>query len=122
MRVLVFLLITIFPGLSHAAGAALLRWQDTQQAVPELQSDVTANKVWKLCALYPSLKDSYWLSVNYGMLEAARKYGVSLKVLEAGGYRQFSTQKHKSPSASNGEQMPYCWVVARRPSRIFPRR
>ncbi|KAE9776501.1 TMAO reductase system periplasmic protein TorT, partial [Escherichia coli] len=35
MRVLVFLLITIFPGLSHAAGAALLRWQDTQQAVPE---------------------------------------------------------------------------------------
>ena len=93
MRVLVFLLITLFPGLSHAAGAALLRWQDTQQAVPELQSDVTANKVWKLCALYPSLKDSYWLSVNYGMLEAARKYGVSLKVLEAGGYRQFSTQK-----------------------------
>ena len=93
MRVLVFLLITLFPGLGHATGSALLRWPDTQQAVPEPLTDVTANKVWKLCALYPSLKDSYWLSVNYGMLEAAKKYGVSLKVLEAGGYRQFDTQK-----------------------------
>ncbi|EPO5274326.1 TMAO reductase system periplasmic protein TorT [Citrobacter braakii] len=93
MRVLVFLLITLFPGLGHATGSALLRWQDTQHAVPEPLTDVTANKVWKLCALYPSLKDSYWLSVNYGMLEAAKKYGVSLKVLEAGGYRQFDTQK-----------------------------
>lgn len=33
MRVLVFLLITLFPGLSHAAGSALLRWQDTRQSV-----------------------------------------------------------------------------------------
>lgn len=73
MRVLVFLLITLFLGLSHAAGAALLRWQDTQQAVPESHVAVTASRVWKLCALYPSLKDSYWLSVNYGMLEAAKK-------------------------------------------------
>lgn len=93
MRVLVFLLITLFPGLSHAAGSALLRWQDTRQSVSVPQTDVTASKVWKLCALYPSLKDSYWLSVNYGMLEAAKKYGVSLKVFEAGGYRQFTTQK-----------------------------
>ena len=34
MRVLVFLLITLFPGLGHATGSALLRWPDTQQAVP----------------------------------------------------------------------------------------
>jgi protein TorT len=93
MRVLLFLLITLFSGLGHATESVLLRWQDTQQAVPQSQMTVTANKPWKLCALYPSLKDSYWLSVNYGMLEAAKKYGVSLKVFEAGGYRQFSTQK-----------------------------
>lgn len=93
MRVLLFLLITLFPDLGHATESVLLRWRDSQQAVPQSQLTVTANKAWKLCALYPSLKDSYWLSVNYGMLEAARKYGVSLKVFEAGGYRQFSTQK-----------------------------
>lgn len=93
MRVLLFLLITLFPGLGHATESLLLRWQGPRQAVPQSQLTVTANKTWKLCALYPSLKDSYWLSVNYGMLEAAKKYGVSLKVFEAGGYRQFSTQK-----------------------------
>lgn len=93
MRVLVFLLITLFPSLGHATESLLLRWQGARQAVPQSQLTVTANKAWKLCALYPSLKDSYWLSVNYGMLEAARKYGISLKVFEAGGYRQFSTQK-----------------------------
>ncbi|MEG0800526.1 TMAO reductase system periplasmic protein TorT [Citrobacter sp.] len=93
MRVLVFLLITLFPGLAHATGAALLRWQNTQLAVAEQQTGVIATKAWKLCALYPSLKDSYWLSVNYGMLDAAKKYGVSLKVLEAGGYRQLAMQK-----------------------------
>lgn len=93
MRVLLFLLITLFPGLGHATESVLLRWQGTRQTVPQSQLTVTANKAWKLCALYPSLKDSYWLSVNYGMLEAAKKYGVSLKVFEAGGYRQFSTQK-----------------------------
>lgn len=40
-----------------------------------------------------SLKDSYWLSLNYGMQEAARRYGVDLKVLEAGGYSQLATQQ-----------------------------
>ncbi|WP_102564210.1 TMAO reductase system periplasmic protein TorT [Vibrio sp. 10N.286.49.B3] len=40
----------------------------------------------KICALYPHLKDSYWLSVNYGMVSEAKQQGVELRVLEAGGY------------------------------------
>lgn len=40
----------------------------------------------KICAIYPHLKDSYWLSVNYGMVEEAKKQQVELKVLESGGY------------------------------------
>lgn len=40
----------------------------------------------KICAIYPHLKDSYWLSVNYGMVSEARKQHVELRVLEAGGY------------------------------------
>lgn len=40
----------------------------------------------KICAIYPHLKDSYWLSVNYGMVTEAEKQGVNLRVLEAGGY------------------------------------
>lgn len=45
-----------------------------------------ASKPWKLCALYPHLKDAYWLSVNYGMVEQSRQLGVELKVLDANGY------------------------------------
>lgn len=52
-------------------------------------------KPWQLCALYPHLKDSYWLSVNYGMVEHAEKLGVSLRVLEAGGYFQIENQRQQ---------------------------
>ncbi|MBY5922295.1 TMAO reductase system periplasmic protein TorT [Ferrimonas balearica] len=46
----------------------------------------------KLCALYPHLKDSYWLSVNAGMVEQAQALGVELKTFEAGGYEHQATQ------------------------------
>lgn len=45
-----------------------------------------AEKRWTFCALYPHLKDSYWLSVNYGMVVQAKKLGVALRIFEAGGY------------------------------------
>lgn len=47
---------------------------------------------WRICASYPHLKDSYWLSVNYGMVEQARKLGVALHVVEAGGYPNLERQ------------------------------
>jgi protein TorT len=51
-----------------------------------------ASKKWKLCALFPHLKDSYWLSVDYGMVEEARRQGVALTILQAGGYDQLPKQ------------------------------
>ncbi|MGF1719407.1 TMAO reductase system periplasmic protein TorT [Vibrio kyushuensis] len=48
-----------------------------------------------ICAVYPHLKDSYWLSVNYGMVEEATKLGVNLKVFEAGGYPNQVKQKQQ---------------------------
>jgi len=45
-----------------------------------------AQRKWHLCILYPHLKDDYWLSVNYGMVEEARRLGVSFALNEAGGY------------------------------------
>ncbi|BDY04942.1 TMAO reductase system periplasmic protein TorT [Ferrimonas sp. YFM] len=47
---------------------------------------------FKVCALYPHLKDSYWISVNQGMAERAKEYGMALKVMEAGGYANQDTQ------------------------------
>ena len=54
-----------------------------------------ASKPWKLCAVYPHLKDSYWLSINYGMVEHAKALGIELKVMEAGGYPNLDKQKNQ---------------------------
>lgn len=51
-----------------------------------------ASRKWRICASYPHLKDSYWLSVNYGMVEEARRLGVELQVVEAGGYPNLERQ------------------------------
>lgn len=46
----------------------------------------------KICAVYPHLKDSYWLSINFGMTEQAKQRAIELKVLEAGGYQNTDEQ------------------------------
>ncbi len=51
----------------------------------------TSDKI-KLCAVYPHLKDSYWLSINFGMTEQAKQRSIELKVLEAGGYQNTDEQ------------------------------
>lgn len=51
-----------------------------------------AARDWHLCILYPHLKDAYWLSVNYGMVEEARRLGLSFEVFEAGGYPNLARQ------------------------------
>ena len=51
-----------------------------------------AERKWRICASYPHLKDSYWLSVNYGMVETAQRLGVALRVVEAGGYPNLERQ------------------------------
>lgn len=51
-----------------------------------------AARPWLICAAYPHLKDSYWLSVNYGMVEQARALGIRLQVVEAGGYPNLDRQ------------------------------
>ncbi len=92
MRVLLLLLLSLFM-LSAFSADNLLRWHDAQHFSVQPSTPLKTKRAWKLCALYPSLKDSYWLSLNYGMQEAARRYGVDLKVLEAGGYSQLATQQ-----------------------------
>lgn len=98
MRALIsffFLIIIVSNVETASAETGLLHWTRADRAIPWRQTSVNASKPWKLCALYPSLKDSYWLSVNYGMQKAAKLYGVDLKVLEASGYRQLATQQQQ---------------------------
>lgn len=54
-----------------------------------------AARDWTLCVAYPHLKDSYWLSVNHGMVEEARRLGVSFRLVEAGGYPNLERQRQQ---------------------------
>jgi periplasmic protein TorT len=49
-------------------------------------------KRWKLCALVPRVKDSYWIAADYGLIEEAKRLGVDIAVFEAGGYGNLPRQ------------------------------
>ena len=68
-------------------------FDDSSAAVPIDYTPLDhAARPWRFCVLYPHLKDAYWLSVNYGMVEEARRLGVAFDVFEAGGYPNLSRQ------------------------------
>lgn len=52
-----------------------------------------ASKPWKLCTVFPHLKDAYWLGVNYGMVQEAKRLGVELRFFEAAGYPNLTRQQ-----------------------------
>lgn len=52
----------------------------------------SAEKPWHLCVLFPHMKDSYWVAVNYGIVDQARKLGIKATILEAGGYTEAAKQ------------------------------
>jgi protein TorT len=51
-----------------------------------------ASRRWDLCVSFPHMKDAYWLGVDYGVVEEARRLGVKLQVVEAGGYTNLNKQ------------------------------
>jgi protein TorT len=54
-----------------------------------------ARKKWRIRVFIPHLKDAYWLGVNYGLIDEARRLGVSLSIYEAGGYDQLAVQRRQ---------------------------
>ena len=51
-----------------------------------------ASQPWKICVSFPHMKDAYWLGVDYGVAEEASRLGVSMNLLDAGGYTELNTQ------------------------------
>ena len=77
-----------------------------QQWSPPLEFDSEATSVpyvpaarslhrWSFCVLLPTMTDAYWLAVNYGMVQAAQRLGVALRVFDAGGYAQIDRQREQ---------------------------
>lgn len=51
-----------------------------------------AAKAWELCVSFPHMKDAYWLGVDYGVAEEAKRIGVKMQLVEAGGYTELQKQ------------------------------
>ncbi|MDQ0390378.1 TMAO reductase system periplasmic protein TorT [Labrys monachus] len=51
-----------------------------------------ASQPWKICVSFPHMKDAYWLGVDYGVVDEAKRLGVSMNLLNAGGYTELNTQ------------------------------
>ncbi len=54
-----------------------------------------AQKPWRIRVFIPHLKDAYWLGVNFGLIDEARRLGVNLTIQEAGGYGQLEVQRQQ---------------------------
>ena len=64
-----------------------------------------AEKKWNICVSFPHMKDAYWLAVDYGVSEEAKDLGVTIHLVEAGGYTNLSKQISQiEDCASNGAQ------------------
>ncbi len=51
-----------------------------------------ADKKWQLCVSFPHMKDAYWTAVNYGIISEAKRLGVKVNLVEAGGYTNLNKQ------------------------------
>ena len=51
-----------------------------------------ASKPWNLCVLFPHMKDTFWVAVDYGIVEEAKRMGVNMTLYQAGGYENLPKQ------------------------------
>lgn len=49
-------------------------------------------KRWKLCVLFPHLKDPYWLAANYGIVQEVLRDRLSMQLFHAEGYEHIDQQ------------------------------
>ncbi|WP_027555781.1 TMAO reductase system periplasmic protein TorT [Bradyrhizobium sp. Cp5.3] len=51
-----------------------------------------ASKNWSICVSFPHMKDAFFLAANYGIVDEAKKLGVSVQTFDAGGYTELGKQ------------------------------
>lgn len=94
-------LATVIPASAMAADA----WYpyEAEEVTPAFAADGAVNpvtytplekaeKAWNICVSFPHMKDAYWLGVNYGVAEEAKRLGVKMNNVEAGGYTELANQ------------------------------
>lgn len=51
-----------------------------------------ATQEWHIGALFPHIKDPWWIASNYGLMEECKRLGVRVTCFEAGGYVNLERQ------------------------------
>ena len=62
------------------------------QKVVEYTPLPKASKPWNICVLFPHMKDTFWVAVDYGVVEEAKRMGVNMTLYQAGGYENLPKQ------------------------------
>lgn len=65
---------------------------DSPRSTVEYRPLDKASSKWDICVSFPHMKDAYWTAVNYGVVEEARRLGVKMQMVEAGGYTNLNRQ------------------------------
>ena len=73
-----------------------------------------ASKPWEICVSFPHMKDAYWLAVDYGVAEEAKRQGVKMQLVEAGGYTELAEadladrglRRRPAPTPSSSARSP----------------
>jgi protein TorT len=84
------------PALNTAADGTITEAVYTPIAKKEI------TKKWKVCVLFPHMKDSYWAATNYGTLIEAQRDNVQYNMFEAGGYTNLDKQLSQMQDCING--------------------
>lgn len=83
--------------IAPAAAQTVMRWEPPFTATRPVETAHVptrpASRPWVLCVVVPHVKDAYWLGVNYGMVDEARRLRVEVRFAEAGGYSQLAVQR-----------------------------
>lgn len=58
----------------------------------------SSQQPWKVCVSIPHLKDAYWVAVNFALVDEAKRLGIRLRIMEAGGYDKLDVQREQIKS------------------------
>ena len=98
--IVVFLIATLLASPLAAETWGLETWSvpfdySSDSKIIDYQPTAVARQPWHLCISYPHMKDAYWINVNYGMVQEARRLGISFTLVEAGGYLNLERQRQQ---------------------------
>lgn len=85
--------LTVGAPAEDAAWTAEVMKVDASVSLPAIYSPLAkAAKKWRVCVLFPHMKDSIWLAVDYGIVEEAKRLGITADIYQAGGYENLPKQ------------------------------